>query len=149
MKAHETTTMSGRLNIVVKKADGSIKQEFETENLVVDTGLAYIADRMADAAEGAMSHMSIGSGTAVEAAADTTLGTELDRVALSSTTQTDNQVVYVASFGAGVGTGAVTEAGLFNANTAGTMLCRTKFDVVNKAADDSMTITWTITLSAS
>lgn len=149
MKAHETTTMSGRLNVVIKKADGSIKQQFETENLVVDTGLAYIADRMADAAEGAMSHMAIGSGSTGELAADTTLGTELDRVSLSSTTQTNNQVVYVASFGAGVGTGAVTEAGLFNAASGGTMLCRTVFDVVNKAADDSMTITWTITLSAS
>ena len=29
------------------------------------------------------------------------------------------------------------------------MLCRVKFDVVNKAADDTMTVTWTITVSAS
>jgi len=29
------------------------------------------------------------------------------------------------------------------------MLCRTKFNVVNKAADDTMSVTWTITLSAS
>jgi hypothetical protein len=28
------------------------------------------------------------------------------------------------------------------------MLCRTVFPVVNKAADDALTITWTITLSA-
>jgi hypothetical protein len=28
------------------------------------------------------------------------------------------------------------------------MLCRTTFAVVNKAADDTMTVTWTITLSA-
>jgi hypothetical protein len=29
------------------------------------------------------------------------------------------------------------------------MLCRTVFSVVNKAADDTLQITWTITLSAS
>jgi hypothetical protein len=56
--------------------------------------------------------------------------------------------VFVSSFEAGDGTGAVTEAGLFNAATGGDMLCRTVFSVVNKAADDTMAITWTITLSA-
>ena len=59
-----------------------------------------------------------------------------------------NAVAYVSSFEAGDATGAVTEAGIFNASTSGTMLCRTKFNVVNKAADDTMTVTWTITLSA-
>jgi hypothetical protein len=42
----------------------------------------------------------------------------------------------------------VTEAGVFNAATGGDMLCRTVFDVVNKAADDTMAITWTVTLAA-
>jgi hypothetical protein len=54
---------------------------------------------------------------------------------------------YVASFPAGTGTGAVTEAGIFNASSGGTMLCRTVFSVVNKGADDAMSITWTITVS--
>ena len=45
------------------------------------------------------------------------------------------------------GTGAITEAGIFNASTGGDMFARTKFAVVNKGAADSMTITWTITVS--
>ena len=48
---------------------------------------------------------------------------------------------------AGEGTGALTEAGIFNASSSGTMLCRTEFSVVNKGASDSMTITWTVTVS--
>jgi hypothetical protein len=56
-------------------------------------------------------------------------------------------VTYVASFGAGTGTGAVTEAGILNASSGGTLLCRTEFSVVNKGANDSMSITWTITVS--
>jgi hypothetical protein len=56
--------------------------------------------------------------------------------------------VYSASFGAGVGTGALTEAGIFNASSAGTLLCRTVFSVINKAANDTMSITWTVTLAA-
>lgn len=54
----------------------------------------------------------------------------------------------MSTFNPGEGTGAVTEAGVFNAATAADMLCRTVFAVVNKAATDTMVITWTITLSA-
>ena len=81
------------------------------------------------------------------AASDTALGTEAARVSLTSTTVTSNAVAYVASFAAGTGTGAITEAGILNASSGGTLLCRTVFSVVNKAASDSMTITWTVTIS--
>ena len=37
--------------------------------------------------------------------------------------------------------------GVFNASSSGTMLCRSVFSVVNKAAGDSMTVTWVITIS--
>ena len=81
------------------------------------------------------------------AAGNTALGTEAARQALTSTTVTSNAVAYVASFAAGTGTGAVTEAGLLNASSGGTLLCRTVFSVVNKGANDSMTVTWTVTVS--
>ena len=75
------------------------------------------------------------------------------RETLDSTTipsATKHKVVYVSSFEAGDATGAVKEAGIFNSGTAaaGDMLSRTTFAVVNKAADDTMAVTWTITLSA-
>lgn len=139
-------TAKGALSIVVKDSNGDLKQELNVTNLVVDTGLAYIASRMKDATATAMSHMAIGSGTNDPAAGDTALQTQLGRVALTSTTVTNNSVAYVASFPAGTGTGAVTEAGIFNASSGGTMLCRTEFAVINKAAGDSMTITWTVTV---
>lgn len=140
---------TGRLSVVLKDADGNLKEQRDIDNLVVTSGLGYIASRMKDATATAMSHMAIGTGTTAAAAGDTTLGTELDRNALTSTTVTSNQIEYVASWSAGDGTGAVTEAGIFNAASAGTMLARTVFDVVNKAANDTLSITWTITLSAS
>ena len=71
------------------------------------------------------------------------------REALDSTSAASNTITYVSSFEAGEATGAVTEAGVFNAASSGTMLCRTVFAVVNKAADDTMSVTWTITLTAS
>jgi hypothetical protein len=60
---------------------------------------------------------------------------------------TTNNVAYVATFPAGTGTGAVTEAGLFNDGTAGDMLCRTVFSVINKGAADTLGVTWTVTVN--
>ena len=144
----ENMKAKGRLNIVVKDKDGNIKDTREVDNLVVNTGLAYIASRMKDTTDTAMTHMAVGTGTSAAAAGDTALGSESHREALDSTTVTSNAIAYVSSFEAGEGTGALTEAGIFNAASAGTMLCRTVFDVVNKGANDTMSITWTITITA-
>ena len=146
MRKTDFLTAKGTLGIVLTDENGNLKQELNVTNLVVDTGLDYIASRMKDATATAMTHMAIGSGTTDPAAGDTALQTQLGRVTLFSTTVTTNSVEYVATFPAGTGTGAVTEAGIFNASSAGTMLCRTEFAVINKAAGDSMTITWTVTV---
>ena len=53
----------GKLTIEVKDKDGNLKQKQEVKNLVVDTGLDYIASRMKDATATAMSHMAIGTGS--------------------------------------------------------------------------------------
>jgi hypothetical protein len=199
-----------------------------TKNLVVDDGKEWVARRMSGA-DSNMTHMAIGTGTSAAAAGDTGLGTELERNALTvsggtvGTGADANTIVYACTYGAGDGTGAITEAGIFDtigskvdditvsaggsgytsstvvsfsggggsgatatvtivsgAITAvtvtgvgsgytsaptpafsigtgatatatlkegGDMLARTKFSVVNKDVADSMTITWTITVS--
>ena len=142
----ETVKATGELNIKLFGPDGQLKSEKTVPNLVVTVGKTFIAARMVGTPT-AMSHMAIGSGTVDPVVGDTTLGTELARVALTSSTSALAVVTYVASFGQGVGTGAVTEAGIFNASSAGTLLCRTEFAVVNKGATDSMSITWNVTVS--
>jgi len=150
---NENLKLSGQLNIVLKDKAGNVKDQREVKNLVVNAGLAFIASRMKGTTKSVMSHMALGSGSTSAAAGDTDLGSILgSREALDSTTiagTDDEQVVYVCGFEAGDATGAVTEAGIFNASTSGDMLCRTVFSVVNKAADDTMSVTWTISLSAS
>ena len=140
--------VTGSVNVAIHDESGKQKENFTIPNLVVDTGLAYIASRMKDATATAMTHMAVGTGTTATAGGQTALVTQLgSRVALTSTTVTANSTAYVASFGPGVATGALTEAGIYNASTSGTMLCRTVFAVINKGASDTMTITWTITIS--
>lgn len=136
----------GDVFIELNKAGGSVEKT-EIKNLVVNTGLAFIASRMKDTTAAAMSHMALGAGTVAAVAGDSALGSELGRVTLTSTTVSSNTITYVATFGAGTATGAVTEAGIFNAGSSGTMLCRTVFPVVNKQAGDSMTVTWVVTVS--
>jgi hypothetical protein len=142
----ETIKAKGELSIKLFGPDGKLKAEQNVPNLVVTTGKTFIAARMVGTPT-AMSHMAIGSGTTNPDVADNTLQTELGRVGLTSSGASGAVVTYVASFGAGTGTGAVTEAGILNASSGGTLLCRTEFSVVNKGADDSMSITWTITVS--
>ena len=139
---NEQLKMKGKLQI---RLNDEVVQEID--NIVVTAGKGYVASRMKDATATAMSHMAIGSGSTAAAASDTALGNQLGRVALTSTTVSAAVVTYVASFPAGTGTGAVTEAGILNAASGGTMLCRTVFSVVNKGASDSMTVTWTVTVS--
>ena len=147
---NENLKLRGDVAIVLKDKDGKVKESRDINNLVVSSGLTYICSRMADASAGVMSHMALGSGTTAAAAGDNDLESILgSREALDSTTASSNTITYVSSFEAGEATGAVTEAGIFNAATSGTMLCHVIFPVVNKQADDTMSVTWTITLTAS
>jgi len=147
---NDNLKLRGDVAIVVKDKDGKVKDSREIHNLVVSTGLEYICSRMAGTSASVMSHMAVGSGTTAASAGQTDLVSILgSREALDSTSASSNTITYVSSFEAGEGTGAVTEAGIFNALSSGTMLCRTVFAVVNKDADDTMSITWSITLTAS
>jgi len=139
--------VTGELKITVTNDEGNVKKEVIVPNIVVTDGKEYIASRMKDATATAMSHMAIGTGSTAAAAGDAALGTESGRVALTSTTVTSNAVAYVATFPAGTGTGAITEAGILNASSSGDLLCRTVFSVINKGAADTLGITWTVTVN--
>ena len=218
---NDNFALTGALTIAVNE---EVVQK--THNLVVTSGKEWVAKRMAGQ-DSNMTHMAIGTGTTAAAAAQTALVTELERNAMtvSGGTVSTNTIQYAATYAAGDGTGAITEAGIFDTvgskvddiavsaggtgytsaptvtftggggtgatatatvsggvvtavtvtgvgsgytsvptigftggagsgatatatlKEGGDMLARTKFAVVNKGADDSMTITWTITVS--
>jgi hypothetical protein len=150
MLMNENVSPKGQVSIEIFNSKGDLKEKVYVPNLVVTTGRNYITSRLNDTAQtDVMTHMAVGSGTAAATLADTVLGTEITRVAFDSDNIVDNVITYVATYAAGVGTGAITEAGVFNDAGAnlGDLLCRTTFAVVNKAVDDSMVITWTVTVS--
>lgn len=147
----EKIRATGQVSFVLTDENGNVKQQ-DSKNLVVSPGLEFIVSRMIDTSAAAMSHMAIGTGTTAANTAQTALVTESERVALTSstivtTTVTNDSAQYVATFGPGAGTAAITEAGIFNAASAGTMLARTVFPVINKGALDTLSLTWKITVA--
>jgi hypothetical protein len=149
MLMQENLKARGQVQVEILDEAGALKEKIHIPNLVVQVGRNYIAERMANTDDAVMSHMSTGTDNTTPASGDTTLGAENGRVALDSTVVNANVVTYTATFAPGTSTGALVEAGIFNdsGTDAGTMLCRTTFDVVNKAVADTMIITWAITIS--
>ena len=163
--------IGGSLSIVVTGADGNLKQDLYVPNTVVFAGKAFIASRMVGTSAPVMSHMGIGTnatlevaGTALAPAAgagNEALGTELrsqdgytnySRAGVTATNSSSNVVTYTANFPANnpsapAGGAVLREAGIFNASTGGTMLCRTTYPIVTKLPADALSITWTITIS--
>lgn len=149
---NEDAKIKGRLIVKHLNAAGEVIDTFEVDNLVVTTGKQHIASRLGAASPPtAMSHMAIGSDSTTAAITQAALIAELGRVALTSTTVnvsgTSSTVTYAATFPAGTGTGNVYEAGVFNASSAGVMLCRTTFPLVTKQSGDTIAITWVVTVS--
>ena len=144
---HEVLNLKGHLEIVLFGEDGIEKDRRSVDNLVTTAGKVFIASRMDGTSSGVMSHMAVGTGGTAANIADTALGSDSARVAEDSSTPSSATIVYVATFPAGTGTAALTEAGVLNASSGGTLLCRTVFSVINKGASDSLAITWTITIS--
>lgn len=148
---NDTINVTGALHIILRDKDGNIKQELNVKNLVVALGKNLIASRFSSNTPLIPSHMAVGTNAASPIAGNTILGAEItdSRVALATAggNVVDNTITYTGNFGAGVGTGAITEAGIFNDSTAGTMVCRTSFAVVNKDAADTLGISWNVTIA--
>jgi len=143
MNTNDTLALTGKLTISL---NGDVVRE--TTNLVVTAGKEWVTARMKNTST-VMTHMAIGTGNTAAAIANTTLGTEVARQALSTSggTVAGAVITFATSYAAGTGTGAITEAGVLNAASGGTMLARTVFGVVNKGSLDTMTISWAVTIS--
>lgn len=132
-------------------------------------GIAGLAadNRSTSTLTSCMSHMAIGTSTTAAQVSDTSLTAEVtvggdifaySRASLTTSSYSTGIVTYVSTFGVNnpqrsntSNTTAITEAGIFNSSntqaSGGTMLCRTTFNAVNKGNDDTLQITWTITIS--
>jgi len=138
-------------------ASGNVKDERFIHNYITTAGKVAVTKQViGDASAGSQpakfNYGALGSSaSSASSTALTALNSELtagSRAQDTGPTFSGAQGDLVFSFAAGVGTGAVKEAGLFNAASSGTMLARVTFSTVNKGATDAMQVTWQITTSA-
>lgn len=137
------------LHAILRGSDGEIKKEDFITNQVQTALLTHVADQMSDQGEAAASHMAVGSGTG-QAVGDNALASLLGaRQALDGGTPTHSGAVLTwhRTFAAGEGTGTITEAGVFNHLSAGTMFVYNDGLTYAKGAGDSLELTWTLTFS--
>jgi hypothetical protein len=143
--------IKGHVRIELRGPDGDLKEARDIDNLIVTTGRDAIIERLdSSPATAQPSHMAVGTGATAPAAGNTTLGTELDRNALTSSTSSGAVLTMVGNWAAGDATNsAIAEAGVFNASSSGTLYSRATFTAINKGASDTLQITWTYTLTPS
>lgn len=140
----------GKLKLSLYNIDTKeLVKEF-TDNLVTNEGLDHYANQVSGVdLDDRVSHMAIGTGTG-QTATDQILAAEVVRSALGDRRQgqtNQNTVIYEAYFSAGQGTGNITEAGLFNANTGGVMVCYSDFTALDKQVNMALSVVWTVTFS--
>lgn len=122
-------------------------------NKIVNAGLALAAGLLnGSGSPTTPTYIAVGTGVVAVAAADTALGTEtaasgLSRaaatVSLVTTTVTNDTAQWLKSFSV-TGTVAVTESGVLNAASVGTLLCRQTFSAINVVSGDTLQITWKV-----
>lgn len=145
--------------IRIPHVTGEYVDQLEISNLVTTVGKALVAGRInGSGSPAAATSIGIGTGTTAAAAGDTALETEkkADGTAASGvhalatasvtaslvTTDTTNdtaRLVGTITFTASL---AVTESGVFNADTDGTLLARQVFSAINVVSGDTLQLTW-------
>jgi hypothetical protein len=139
--------IEGQAEVKHYGANGVLLGTRTVTNLIVNNGRYGICDQLlASPTITKPTHMGIGTGTTAPALGDTALQTEVGTRQSASKSRSNNVLTLEATFAAGNGTGAITEAGVFNASTGGTLYSRITFSVINKGSNDSLTLTWTWTI---
>lgn len=145
----ESVKLAGEIRLVLKDKNGNLREDRLIKNTITTVGKAQLARLMIlDVAGTAFDYIAIGIGTA----GATALGSECttnggarrggaDVVGTQETTTlTGDTAQFVTTF-AFTGSLAITEEGIFNASSGGTMLASQSFDVLNVANGDTLQIT--------
>jgi len=152
---NETLKVKGLISLELTDKDGNLKDKREIKNTITNTGLAQIALLAGDASAVPFTYLALGTGVAAAAATDTTLGTEssasgLARAAATvsrvTTTVTNDTLQLLKAFTAGA-SAAITECGIFNDSSVGTLLGRQVFSAVNVVSGDILTITYKVSFA--
>ena len=157
-KLWQENSLGDILKVKIPYITGKYATEYRKDNLIVNAGLAGVASRFnGDGGEAVFNVIAVGTGTAAVAATNTTLGAELTTrgfarataVLSRTTTVVANDTArlvreFTVTAGTPTGNIAVSEVGIFNALSAGTMASRTVITTKNVDTGDKLEVTYTL-----
>jgi hypothetical protein len=138
--------LNANVKIELFSEKGELKEVREIHNVLTDAGVYGIMDQvLASPTLVKMGWMELGTGTGGTTKLNAYVASS--KVAFTSKTRTNKVVTVVGTFPAGTGTGTITEAGTFDAVTQNAidMWMYASFTAIAKGANDTLTITWTLT----
>jgi hypothetical protein len=145
------------LSILSPSFPSELVEYYWRKNVITNAGLAAIVRLVfSGLTENKFGYIAIGTGTTAEAVTDTALQNEIKRksatVTQTTTSVTGDTALLEATFSSAdglSGSSNVSEAGVFNASSGGTLLARKVFSAVplNWDAGDSITIRYYIQMS--
>lgn len=140
--------VSGKVQIFHYDENKNLINEYEFDNLVVTSGLNWIASRLTDPPGVIMNYIAVGTDNTTPTLAQTALVSEIyrDVVSVSGGTVSNNNLLFTQTILPGSATASLQEAGIFTLGSGGTMLSRVTYPVINKGASDTIAINWTITI---
>ena len=126
--------------------------------VVVNTGFAETAKLICGTIGGsAFTHIALGTDSQTEGTALTGLSAEVSTAglgraaadtAVATATANGDTAVFSYTWTA-TGTADITECGVFNSSAAGVMLCYGTFaDAIPMSSDDTLKVTWSVTVRA-
>lgn len=146
----DRSSIKGRVYIDVLYENGDTRRIVQ-DNVVTNNGRDRIAALLSQSSTTFPSHIAIGTGTTAVAVTDTAMETEVDRNALTATTDSSGVVTFQCFFSKSEANGStISEVGLFDAASSGTLICHAILGAtVVKDNTISITVTWTITFADS
>lgn len=152
MKTTESLDLRGRLRLRLHHRTGAVREHL-ADNHIVLSGRDLVSKLFIAEAIQPISHIAVGTGTSAVTAADSALELEVFRKPIRpidpqvdvTTTNDDRKKVMVSvELDFTEGNDALTEAGIFNADTDGVMYNRVVFPAINKTSDFKLTLLWEI-----
>lgn len=131
--------------------DGELKDERHMHNLVVTAGKNWLPTFLAGTNTSQMVMLAIGTSVTAVNAADTVLGNEVGTRIVGTVFTSQNIYQLTGTFGqnnpSAVNNTPITEAGILNAGTGGTLYAHSVFGAITKAPADTLQLVWQVTNS--
>lgn len=153
MNFNEDLKIEGFITITHTDKDGNLKGKRETKNLITSAGKAQIALLAGDASAVPFTYLALGTGSTAADVANTTLEAEtvvsgLARAAATvarvTTTVTNDTLQLTKAFTSAGAETLITECGILNAASTGTLLGRQVFTALDMVTGDICTIVYKI-----